>query len=102
MVIRYRADQVGSFLRPQEIRDARNDPSMSPERLREIEDRHIPRALERQKDLGFRIFSDGELRRSGFMGDFYESIDGLDNDGSIARAWKGQGGADPARPESRS
>ncbi len=31
------------------------------------------------------------------MGDFYESIDGLDNDGSIARAWKGQGGADPQR-----
>ena len=68
---------------------------MSPERLRGIEDRHITRALERQKDLGFRIFSDGELRRSGFMGDFYESIDGLDNDGSIARSWKGQGGADP-------
>ena len=92
---RYRADQVGSFLRPQEIRDARNDPSISPERLREIEDRHIARALERQRDLGFRIFSDGELRRSGFMGDFYESIDGLDNDGSIARSWKGEGGGDP-------
>jgi 5-methyltetrahydropteroyltriglutamate--homocysteine methyltransferase len=86
---RFRADQVGSFLRPQEIRDARNNPSLSLEQLREIEDRHILRALQRQNDLGFRIFTDGELRRSQFMGDFYESVEGLDNDGSIARAWRG-------------
>jgi len=95
MAIRYRADQVGSFLRPHEILDARTDQSLRPDRLREIEDRHILHALQRQKDLGFRIFTDGELRRSGFMGDLYESIDGLDSDGSIARSWKGQGGADP-------
>jgi 5-methyltetrahydropteroyltriglutamate--homocysteine methyltransferase len=78
------------LLRPQEIRDARNNPSVSREQLREIEDHHILRALQRQKDLGFKIFTDGELRRSQFMGDFYESVDGLDNDGSIARAWTGQ------------
>jgi len=78
------------LLRPQEIRDARNNPSVSREQLREIEDRHILCALQRQKDLGFKIFTDGELRRSQFMGDFYESVDGLDNDGSIARAWTGQ------------
>jgi 5-methyltetrahydropteroyltriglutamate--homocysteine methyltransferase len=95
MAIRYRADQVGSFLRPREIREARNNRSVSPEQLREIEDRFILRALERQEDLGFRIFTDGELRRSQFMGDFYESVEGLDKDGSIARAWKGQAGADP-------
>jgi 5-methyltetrahydropteroyltriglutamate--homocysteine methyltransferase len=87
---RYKADHVGSFLRPKEIRDARNNPASSVEQLREIEDRHILRVLERQRDLGFRIFSDGELRRSQFMGDFYDSVEGLDKDGSIARAWKGQ------------
>jgi 5-methyltetrahydropteroyltriglutamate--homocysteine methyltransferase len=58
-----------------------------------IEDRHILRCLERQRDLGFRIFTDGELRRGGFMSDFYESVDGLDNDGSVARQWHGQPGA---------
>src|SRR4030095_16337835 len=94
MAIRFRAAQVGSFLRPQELLDARNDSSLSAHELREIEDRCIMRALQRQKDLGFRIFSDGELRRSGFMGDFYDSVEGLDNDGSIARAWKGQSGAE--------
>jgi 5-methyltetrahydropteroyltriglutamate--homocysteine methyltransferase len=87
---RFRADQVGSLLRPQELLAARKDPAVHPERLRELEDRLILRALQRQQDLGFRIFTDGELRRSQFMGDFYESVEGLDNDGSIARAWKGQ------------
>jgi 5-methyltetrahydropteroyltriglutamate--homocysteine methyltransferase len=87
---RFRADQVGSFLRPKEIIDARRDPSFSREQLREIEDRHILHVLQRQKDLGFRIFSDGELRRSQFMGDFYDSVEGLDKDGAIARAWKGE------------
>ena len=86
----YRADHVGSFLRPQEILAARSDPHVTPERLREIEDAHILRVLARQKDLGFHIFTDGELRRRGFMSDFYESVEGLDEDGSVARAWHGQ------------
>ena len=85
----YRADNVGSLLRPQEVLDARSDPRTTPEQLRAIEDRHILDVLRRQKDLGFRIFTDGELRRKGFMSDFYESVDGLDSDGSIARSWKG-------------
>jgi len=89
MAIRYRADQIGSYLRPHEILDARAR-SLPSGQLREIEDRHILLALQRQRDLGFKIFTDGELRRSQFMGDFYESVDGLDKDGSIARAWKGQ------------
>jgi 5-methyltetrahydropteroyltriglutamate--homocysteine methyltransferase len=86
----YKADHVGSFLRPKEIIDARRDPSVTREQLREIEDRCILRALQHQQDLGFRIFSDGELRRSQFMGDFYDAVEGLDKDGSIARAWKGE------------
>jgi 5-methyltetrahydropteroyltriglutamate--homocysteine methyltransferase len=85
----YKADHVGSLLRPLELLDARSNPSLSRDQLREIEDRCILRALQRQEDLGFRIFSDGELRRSQFMGDFYDSVEGLDKDGSIARAWKG-------------
>jgi 5-methyltetrahydropteroyltriglutamate--homocysteine methyltransferase len=89
----YRADHVGSLLRPQEILSARSDPAVTPGQLREIEDRHILRVLARQKDLGFRIFSDGELRRQGFMSDFYESVEGLDADGSVARTWKSQVGA---------
>ena len=85
----HRADHVGSLLRPRDILDARSDPRTTPERLTDVEDRHILRVLERQKEIGLRIFTDGELRRQGFMSDFNESVDGLDDDGSIARAWKG-------------
>jgi 5-methyltetrahydropteroyltriglutamate--homocysteine methyltransferase len=94
----YRADQVGSFLRPRAILDARTDPHVTPERLRAIEDEHILRVVARQKDLGFDIFTDGELRRRGFMSDFYESVEGLDHDGSIARAWTSAGGTGATRP----
>jgi 5-methyltetrahydropteroyltriglutamate--homocysteine methyltransferase len=93
MEFKYRADHVGSFLRPQELLDARNNPDVAPERLKEIEDKHILRVLERQRDLGFKIFTDGELRRRGFMSDFHDSVEGLDNDGAIARAWQGTAGA---------
>jgi len=89
MPFKYRADHVGSLLRPREVLDARGNPDVSPAQLKEIEDRHILRVLQRQKDLGLKIFTDGELRRRGFMSDFYESVDGLDNADDIARSWKG-------------
>jgi 5-methyltetrahydropteroyltriglutamate--homocysteine methyltransferase len=89
----YRADHVGSLLRPPEILAARADPDIDADELRAIEDRHILRVLQRQRDLGFRIFTDGELRRRGFMSGFYDSVEGLDSDGSVARAWKGGAGA---------
>jgi 5-methyltetrahydropteroyltriglutamate--homocysteine methyltransferase len=57
--------------------------------LAAVEDRHILGVLQRQKDAGLEIFTDGELRRAGFMSDFYESVDGLDTDYEIARTWKG-------------
>ena len=44
---------------------------------------------QRQKDLGFKIFTDGEFRRQGFMSDFYDSVEGLDRSGEVERAWKG-------------
>src|SRR5580692_9273973 len=91
MPFKYRADHVGSFLRPSELLDARKNPLTTPEQLKELEDRHIQRVLQRQKDLGFRIFTDGEFRRLGFMSDFNDSVDGLDNAADIARDWKIEG-----------
>jgi 5-methyltetrahydropteroyltriglutamate--homocysteine methyltransferase len=87
--VTYRADHVGSLLRPREILDARKNPETSPEQLAALEDRHILRVLARQKEAGLRIFTDGEFRRGGFMSGFYDSITGLDNQAEIARAWKG-------------
>jgi 5-methyltetrahydropteroyltriglutamate--homocysteine methyltransferase len=88
---KYRADHVGSLLRPPELVEARHNPSTPPELLKELEDSHIRRVLQRQKDLGFRIFTDGEFRRAGFMSDFNDSVDGLDDAASIARDWKIEG-----------
>jgi len=60
--------------------------------LAAIEDRHILGVLKRQQDAGLKIFTDGELRRTGFMGDFYESVDGLDPEYELARALEGRPG----------
>ena len=98
----YRADHVGSLLRPKELLDARRDPNVFPEQLRQLEDKHIVRVLQRQRDLGFKIFTDGELRRQGFMSDFYESVEGLDSGAEIARTWKSAsiGGGGTSAPAS--
>ena len=62
MAEQYRADHVGSFLRPAELLEARRN-GKDPQRLHELEDRHIARVLAKQNQLGFEIFTDGELRR---------------------------------------
>lgn len=93
MPVTYRADHVGSLLRPVELVSARQNPDTSREHLTALEDRHILRVLARQQEAGLRIFTDGEFRRSGFMGDFYDSVEGLDNQSEITRTWKPSGAA---------
>jgi len=87
----YRADQVGSFLRPPELLRTRNDPAVTAEQLRDIEDRAILAALARQRNLGFEIFTDGELRRNNFMSDFTDAVAGFDHGDAVARSWQGPG-----------
>jgi 5-methyltetrahydropteroyltriglutamate--homocysteine methyltransferase len=86
MTASYRADHVGSFLRPGEILEARKAGTTA-ERLREIEDRAIARVLAKQKELGFQVFTDGELRRRNFMSDFTDAVEGLDMGDMVARSW---------------
>jgi 5-methyltetrahydropteroyltriglutamate--homocysteine methyltransferase len=83
----HRADHVGSLLRPPDLLAARAA-ATDPERLREIEDRQILRVLATQKDLGFDIFTDGELRRRNFMSDFTDAVAGFDLGDAVARAWQ--------------
>ncbi len=92
----YRADHVGSLLRPPELLEARRAPSPDPERLKEIEDRHILRVLARQKELGFDVFTDGETRRRHFMSDLTDAVEGFDQGEAVAMAW--QQTAPTARP----
>jgi 5-methyltetrahydropteroyltriglutamate--homocysteine methyltransferase len=88
MTTPYRADQVGSFLRPAELLEARTA-GADPARLHAIEDRHVLRVLARQKELGFDVFTDGELRRRNFMSDFTDAVDGFDFGDAVARSWQG-------------
>jgi 5-methyltetrahydropteroyltriglutamate--homocysteine methyltransferase len=84
----YRADHIGSFLRPPDLLEARRGDSPSHGQLREIEDRAILGVLGKQKELGFDIFTDGEFRRSNFMGDFTEAIEGVDYGQGLERRWR--------------
>ena len=77
----YRADHVGSFLRPQALLDARS---------KELEDQSILTVLAKQAELGFGIVTDGEFRRRNFMSDFTDSVEGfvLDED-AVGHRWQG-------------
>ena len=76
----FAADQVGSFLRPQNVKGAHAAYSRGElplKKLREIEDAAILEVLDLQKQVGIDIFSDGEFRRGGWSGDFVEAVDGF-------------------------
>ena len=85
MQVSYRADHVGSFLRPAELLQARE--SSDGATLKAIEDKHILRVLAKQKELGFKIFTDGELRRRNFMSNFTDAVEGFDLGAEISRDW---------------
>ena len=87
MSTKYRAEHIGSFLRPAELLEARSNPSFDPQQLRALEDKHIQRVLTRQKELGFHIFTDGELRRRNFMSDFTDAVEGFDMGEATPRSW---------------
>jgi 5-methyltetrahydropteroyltriglutamate--homocysteine methyltransferase len=90
MSVPFRADHVGSLLRPTEVLEARASFAADDPRLREVEDRNILRVLGRQKELGLDIFTDGELRRRTFMSDLTDAVEGFDLGGSVARSWQAE------------
>lgn len=86
----FRADHIGSLLRPAELLDARRA-RVLPDRLRALEDRHVLRMLERQREIGLDVVTDGELRRSNFMSDLTDAVDGFDTAEAVPRSWQGDG-----------
>ena len=101
----YRADHVGSLLRPESLKEARsafNAGGLPTDELRKLEDAAILDALERQRSIGVAVFSDGEFRRSGFQNDMQDSVDGFVDTGTpaVVRIWQGPGG-DPQEQGTR-
>jgi len=70
----FRADHVGSLLRPAQLKEARQQRAagkMTDAALREVEDALIRRAVAQQEEAGLRSITDGEFRREDFYTDFY-------------------------------
>ena len=80
----FRADHVGSFLRPAYLLEARdqffNKKSISAEQLRAVEDRAITEIVKFQSDVGLSSITDGEFRRTYFHIDFLEQLGGVKTD----------------------
>jgi 5-methyltetrahydropteroyltriglutamate--homocysteine methyltransferase len=77
----FRADHVGSLLRPvalKQARAARERGELSAEGLREIEDREIEKVIGKQENVGLALATDGEFRRSWWQFDFYKGLDGVE------------------------
>lgn len=77
----FRADQVGSLLRPRELHEARaraKAGQLPPEALKEAEDRCIERAVARQEAVGLQAVTDGEFRRDFWHLDFLAQIGGIE------------------------
>jgi len=94
MPVRYRADQVGSLLRPPELLRARADYGegrLSLEEFRRIEDQAIVGVLELQRQVGLDVFTDGEYRRGAFLTDMAEAVEGFIPQ-KILIEWRGPGG----------
>ena len=77
----FRADHVGSLLRPKSIHEARAKRAkgeITAQALKEIEDREIARVIKKQEDAGLQAITDGEFRRSWWHLDFLWGLDGAE------------------------
>jgi 5-methyltetrahydropteroyltriglutamate--homocysteine methyltransferase len=91
----FRADHVGSFLRPQALLDARErrkKNEISAADLREVEDVAIRDIVRFQEDLGLSGITDGEFRRTYFHIDFLEQLSGVETRGGISVAFHSAAG----------
>jgi 5-methyltetrahydropteroyltriglutamate--homocysteine methyltransferase len=77
----FRADHVGSYLRPERLVRARARffaGELDAERLRQVEDECIREVVAKQERVGLRGITDGEFRRTYFHVDFLEKLDGVE------------------------
>jgi methionine synthase II (cobalamin-independent) len=91
---RYRADHVGSFLRPPELLEARAghaERRIGDAELRAAEDRAILRILELQRHVGLDVYSDGEYRRGMWITGLPAAVDGFGPGAMLnIRNWRGR------------
>ena len=77
----FRADHVGSFLRPAALKEARakrEQGAITAAELKAVEDREIEKIIKKQEELGLKLATDGEFRRSWWHFDFLGMLDGVE------------------------
>ena len=95
----FRADHVGSLLRPQpllEARRRRDAGTISAGELRAVEDQAISAAVKAQQAAGIDVITDGEFRRRDFRTGFVEAVDGIEMR-SFDMTWHAAAGATKLR-----
>jgi len=88
----YRAENVGSLLRPQYLLDARDalaNGTVGVDEFKRIEDRAVDDAIELQRACGLDVLTDGECRRLVFTGSLLDSIAGIDGPPPPPTTWHG-------------
>jgi 5-methyltetrahydropteroyltriglutamate--homocysteine methyltransferase len=86
----YRAEVVGSLLRPAYLKQARLDLAadrLSVRQFKQIEDRAVDDAIALQQESGLDVVTDGEMRRSGFVGPLTDYVDGFEAIGLDTLPW---------------
>jgi len=94
MTARFRAEQVGSLLRPPELLQARaafSSGQIPVQELRLREDQAILAALAKQRSIGLDVLSDGEMRRSSWLTGMADAVEGF-VPARVTLEWKGPGG----------
>jgi len=97
----FRADQVGSLLRPDSIRQNRAKwklGEISSNELREIEDRAIGETVRKVESIGMKSITDGEFRRDYFHLDFLRELDGVTVSGEIEANPEAKSAGDGFKP----
>lgn len=77
----FRYDVVGSFLRPQGLKEAREKflkGAITEDELRKVEDEQIKKLVEKQKEVGLKAVTDGEFRRRYWHLDFLAALEGVE------------------------
>ncbi|HYA07051.1 MAG TPA: 5-methyltetrahydropteroyltriglutamate--homocysteine S-methyltransferase, partial [Xanthobacteraceae bacterium] len=77
----FRADVVGSILRTAPLKEARakrERGEISAAQLTEVENREIEKIVRKQEEVGLKVATDGEFRRSWWHFDFYGMLDGVE------------------------
>jgi 5-methyltetrahydropteroyltriglutamate--homocysteine methyltransferase len=98
---RYYSDVVGSLLRPDYLKLARQRleaGEMTPAEFKQVEDRAVDEAIALQVDTGVEVLTDGEMRRYAFFGHLIDAVEGFDKTGGWAIPFRDESGTEIVFP----